>query len=77
MSIQAQVLNLINDLKNEFGFTVIFISHDLSVIRYISDRVLVMKDGSIVESGKTEEVYQNPKSPYTLQLIQSVPKAMV
>ena len=55
VSIQAQVLNLINDLKNEFGFTVIFISHDLSVIRYISDRVLVMKDGSIVESGKTEE----------------------
>jgi len=76
VSVQAQVLNLINDLKKELGFTVIFISHDLSVIRYISDRVLVMKDGIIVESGKTEEVYQRPKSPYTLELIQSIPKAI-
>jgi peptide/nickel transport system ATP-binding protein len=74
VSVQAQVLNLLNDLKKEFGFTSIFISHDLSVVRYISDRIMVMNKGKIVESGKSEEVYNNPRSPYTQKLIESIPK---
>ena len=75
VSVQAQVLNLINDLKREFGFTVIFISHDLSVVRYISDRILVMNKGEIVEIGPAEQVYQNPGSEYTRKLISAIPKA--
>jgi peptide/nickel transport system ATP-binding protein len=77
VSVQAQVLNLLNDLKKEFGFTVIFISHDLSVVRYISDRIMVMQKGKIVESGLTNEVYFNPKTEYTRQLIASIPKGIV
>ncbi|MCB0774752.1 MAG: ABC transporter ATP-binding protein [Chitinophagaceae bacterium] len=77
VSVQAQVLNLLNDLKKEFGFTVIFISHDLSVIRYISDRIMVMNNGEIVETGKAEDIYQHPSSDYTRQLIASVPKGYV
>ena len=73
VSVQAKVLNLLNDLKKEFGFTYIFISHDLSVVRYMSDRILVMKDGKIVESGDADEVYDNPKEEYTKQLIASIP----
>jgi peptide/nickel transport system ATP-binding protein len=73
VSIQAQVLNLLNDLKKEFEFTSIFISHDLSVIRYVSDRMIVMHEGKIVESGFTEQVYDNPKTEYTQKLIAAVP----
>jgi len=73
VSVQAKVLNLFNDLKKEFGFTYIFISHDLSVVRYMSDRILVMKDGKIVESGDADEIYQHPKTEYTKQLIASIP----
>jgi peptide/nickel transport system ATP-binding protein len=73
VSVQAQVLNLLNDLKKEFGFTVIFISHDLSVVRYISDRIMVMNKGKIEESGEAEEVYSHPKTAYTKQLIKSIP----
>lgn len=73
VSIQAKVLNLLNDLKKEFGFTYIFISHDLSVVRFMSDRILVMKDGKIIESGDADELYENPKEKYTKQLIASVP----
>jgi len=73
VSVQAKVLNLLNDLKKEFGFTYIFISHDLSVVRYMSDRIMVMKDGRIVESGEADEVYFNPQKEYTKQLIQSIP----
>ncbi len=62
VSVQAQVLNLINDLKEKLGFTAVFISHDLSVIRYLCDRVLVMEKGRIVESGEVESVYLNPKT---------------
>ncbi|MEO7983278.1 MAG: ABC transporter ATP-binding protein, partial [Bacteroidota bacterium] len=65
VSVQAQVLNLLNDLKKEFGFTVIFISHDLSVVRYISDRILVMNKGKIEESGPADSIYFNPQSAYT------------
>ena len=74
VSVQAQVLNLLNDLKKEFGFTVIFISHDLSVVHYISDRIMVMQKGKIVETGTASEVYQHPRETYTQQLIASLPK---
>jgi len=70
------VLNLLNDLKAEFGFTSLFISHDLSVIRYISDRILVMRKGLIEESGTPDSIYRNPKSAYTRKLLESVPKLM-
>ncbi|GAC1440820.1 MAG: ABC transporter ATP-binding protein [Sediminibacterium sp.] len=76
VSVQAQVLNLLNDLKREFGFTVIFISHDLSVVRYISDRIMVMHKGIIVETGTAEQVYRQPENEYTRQLIASIPKAV-
>lgn len=77
VSVQAQVLNLLNDLKKEFGFTVIFISHDLSVVRYISDRIMVMNKGRIEEIGPAEEVYSHPKQAYTQQLIASIPKGFI
>jgi peptide/nickel transport system ATP-binding protein len=62
VSVQAQVLNLLSDLKKEFGFTIIFISHDLSVVRYISDRIMVMNKGKIEESGNADDIYFNPGS---------------
>ncbi|MCW3118226.1 MAG: transporter ATP-binding protein [Chitinophagaceae bacterium] len=77
VSVQAQVLNLLNDLKKEFGFTVIFISHDLSVVRYISDRILVMKSGKIIETGTADEIYFNPKTEYTQKLITAIPKGIL
>ncbi len=76
VSVQAQVLNLLSDLKKEFGFTIIFISHDLSVVRYISDRIMVMNKGKIEESGKADDIYFNPVSPYTQKLIASIPKGL-
>jgi peptide/nickel transport system ATP-binding protein len=75
VSVQAQVLNLLNDLKKEFGFTVIFISHDLSVVHYISDRIMVMQKGKIVEIGTASQVYHHPVQPYTQNLIAAIPKA--
>jgi len=77
VSVQAQMLNLLNDLKKEFGFTSIFISHDLSVVRYISDRIMVMNKGKIEESGTADEVYFNPQKEYTKKLIASIPKGIV
>jgi len=77
VSVQAQVLNLLNDLKKEFGFTVIFISHDLSVVRYISDRIMVMNKGKIEESGQADDIYFNPRSPYTKKLVASIPKGVL
>jgi peptide/nickel transport system ATP-binding protein len=76
VSVQAQVLNLLNDLKKEFGLTMLFISHDLSVVRYMCDRIMVMSKGKIVESGTAEEVYEHPKSDYTKQLLSAIPKAV-
>jgi len=73
VSVQAQVLNLLNDLKKEFAFTALFISHDLSVIRYVSDRILVMNKGVIEETGTAEEIYNHPQKEYTKQLIASIP----
>lgn len=74
VSVQAQVLNLLNDLKHKYQLTYIFISHDLSVVKYMSDRMLVMKNGEIVESGLAEDIYNNPKERYTQNLIDSIPK---
>ncbi|HEX9511452.1 MAG TPA: ABC transporter ATP-binding protein [Puia sp.] len=76
VSVQAQVLNLLNDLKKEFGFTVVFISHDLSVIRYISDRILVMNKGKIEEIGEAEAVYTHPQKEYTRRLIEAIPRGV-
>jgi peptide/nickel transport system ATP-binding protein len=73
VSVQAQVLNLINTLKKELNFTSIFISHDLSVVHYISDRILVMNKGRIIEEGTANQVYFHPRDPYTQQLIESIP----
>lgn len=73
VSVQAQVLNLLNDLKAEFGFTSIFISHDLGVVHYICDRMLVMQQGKIVEAATADEVYHHPAHPYTQKLIDAVP----
>jgi peptide/nickel transport system ATP-binding protein len=74
VSVQAQVLNLLNDLKEELGFTCIFISHDLGVVHYISNRIMVMNKGKIEESGTADEIYFNPKKEYTQRLIASIPK---
>ena len=73
VSVQAHVLNLLNDLKRELKFTAIFISHDLSVVHYISDRILVMQKGKIVEIGKAKEIFHHPKEDYTRQLVESIP----
>ena len=73
VSVQAQVLNLINRLKAELGFTAIFISHDLGVVRYIADRILVMEKGRIVESGEAENLFRHPQHPYTAKLLDSIP----
>ncbi|HUZ57531.1 MAG TPA: ABC transporter ATP-binding protein [Hanamia sp.] len=74
VSVQAQVLNLLNDLKNEFGFTCIFISHDLGVVHYISNRIMVMNKGKIVETGTADEIYFHPQKEYTQRLIAAIPK---
>jgi peptide/nickel transport system ATP-binding protein len=74
VSIQAQVLNLLNELKREFGFTYIFISHDLSVVKFMSDRMIVMKNGQIQEYGDSDEIYANPKTEYTKKLIEAIPQ---
>jgi peptide/nickel transport system ATP-binding protein len=73
VSVQAQVLNLLNELKKDLSLTMLFISHDLSVVRYMSDRIMVMNKGKIVEEGPAEEVYHRPRNPYTRQLIDAVP----
>jgi peptide/nickel transport system ATP-binding protein len=74
VSVQAQVLNLLNDLKKEFDLTMIFISHDLSVVRYFSDRILVMNKGKIEESGNADDIYFDPQKEYTKNLIASIPR---
>ncbi len=77
VSVQAQVLNLLNELKQEYGFTYIFISHDLSVVKYMADRIIVMKDGAIEEIGEADEVYHQPQSSYTQELIEAIPKGQL
>ncbi len=73
VSVQAGILNLINELKNSMNFTAIFISHDLSVVHYISDKILVMNQGKIIESGNADDIYHNPGMEYTKQLIDAIP----
>lgn len=77
VSVQAQVLNLLNELKREFDFTYIFISHDLSVVKFMSDRMVVMNKGKIEEIGDADEIYFNPQTEYTKNLINSIPKGQL
>jgi len=76
LSVQTQVLNLLNDLKKEFNLTYLFISHDLSVVRYMSDRIAVMQQGQIVELNNAEEIYNNPQSAFTKKLIEAIQKVI-
>ncbi len=73
VSVQAQVLNLLKELQGEFGLTYIFISHDLSVVKFMSDRIMVMNRGKVEEIGPAESIYRNPQQPYTRQLISAIP----
>ncbi len=73
VSVQADILNLLNELKKEFNLTYLFISHDLAVVRYMSDRVMVMKNGTLVETGEADKVYTQPESEYTRSLIDAIP----
>jgi peptide/nickel transport system ATP-binding protein len=74
VSIQAQVLDLLTDLQDELGVSYLFISHDLGVIHHMSDRILVMKDGRVVESGSADEVFERPRDPYTQRLLTALPR---
>ncbi len=74
VSVQAKILNLLEDLQDEFGLTYLFIAHDLSVVRHICDRVAVMYLGNVMEIGETEELFENPKNPYTYSLLSAIPE---
>jgi len=74
VSVQAQVLNLLQDLQDEFGLSYIFISHDLSVVKYISDQVMVMNKGEVVEMANSDDLYRNPTHPYTRTLLGAIPR---
>jgi peptide/nickel transport system ATP-binding protein len=77
VSVQAQVLNLLNELKAEFKLTYIFISHDLSVVKYMCDNIIVMQKGKIVEMAEADQLYLNPQSEYTKKLIDAIPNHLV
>ena len=74
VSVQAQVLNLLSDLQDEYHLSYIFISHDLAVVKYISDEIMVMNQGAIVEIANSDDIYRHPKQPYTKKLLSSIPK---
>ena len=73
VSVQAQIIQLLKSLQKELGLTYLFITHDLRVVRHIADKVFVMKDGKLMESGKTDIIFKNPKSAYTKELLASIP----
>ncbi|MGE5409048.1 MAG: ATP-binding cassette domain-containing protein, partial [Syntrophothermus sp.] len=73
VSIQAQIINLLDDLQDEFGLTYLFVAHDIGVVRHISDRIAVMHDGKIVEEGSADQVCEHPVDPYTKKLLTAVP----
>ena len=74
VSVQAQVLNLLNELKEQYGYTYLFITHDLSVVKYLSDRILVMQQGRIVEQGPADQLFAHPQHPYTQRLLAAIPR---
>ena len=74
VSVQAQVLNLLQDLQDEFQLSYIFISHDLAVVKYIADEIMVMSEGKIVEIANSDEIYRHPREAYTQRLLASIPK---
>ena len=76
VSVQAQILNLLNSLKSSYGFSLIFISHDLAVVKHMADRILIIKNGRIVEEAEADEMYKNPKREYTRKLLNSIPKGL-
>jgi len=76
VSVQATVLNLLLDLQDEFGLSYVFISHDLAVVKYMADEILVMSQGEVVERGSAEEIYARPQHPYTQQLLGAIPRGL-
>jgi peptide/nickel transport system ATP-binding protein len=74
VSVQAQILNLLKDLQEELGVSYLFISHDLAVVRYLCDTVMVMRDGEIIEINDADSIYRNPKSVYTQRLLEAIPQ---
>ena len=77
VTVQAQILRLLMELRENHQLTYIFISHDLSVVKFMSDRIMVMEKGKIVESGPADEIYQNPQNPYTQRLIAAIPTGKI
>jgi peptide/nickel transport system ATP-binding protein len=77
VSVQAQVLNLLQDLQDEYRMSYIFISHDLSVVRYMADQVMVMRDGSVVELADSDTLYRAPQHPYTRALLDAIPRGLL
>ena len=73
VSVQAQIVNLLQDLQEDLGLTYLFIAHDLAVVEHISDEVLVMTEGKIVEQASADEIYNNPQHPYTIKLLEAIP----
>lgn len=74
VSVQSQILNLLQELRRELELTMLFISHDLGVVRYMADRIMVMRRGRVVESGEAEALFREPRDPYTVELLAAIPK---
>ena len=74
VSVQAQVLNLLQDLQDEYGSSYLFISHDLAVVKHISDQVMVMNKGEVVEQADADQIYREPQQSYTRKLLESIPQ---